>query len=134
MPPEGRPSDSTLRWLNHARADLALARVPLPSEGLYEHLCFHAHQAAEKGLKAILLHFGIEFPFTHNLQTLLSLLPQTTEVPEEVAESVDLNPYAVAARYPSLAEPVTHGEYLTAVRQAEAVSDRQKPLSIGRWN
>jgi len=50
---EGNTNTIPRRWLENARADLALARSPLPLGGLYEHLCFHAQQAAEKSLKAV---------------------------------------------------------------------------------
>ena len=64
-----------MKWIEVAKADLAIAGMPLPPGGMYEQLCFHAQQAAEKSIKAVLLHQGIEFPFTHNLQLLLYLLP-----------------------------------------------------------
>jgi len=52
MPPEaGSPRD----WLRLAKADLAIARLELPPDGLLELLCFHAQQAAEKSIKAVLL-------------------------------------------------------------------------------
>ena len=66
MPPEpGSPAD----WLRHAGSDLALSRTPADNEVLPETLAFHAQQAAEKSLKAVLLHAGIEPPRTHNLAT-----------------------------------------------------------------
>jgi HEPN domain-containing protein len=41
-------------WINRARSDLALARAK--PEGVYlEDLCFHAQQAAEKAIKALLI-------------------------------------------------------------------------------
>ncbi len=121
MPPEGQRADAPLRWLENARADLALAGVALPPGGLYEHLCFHAHQAAEKSLKAVLLQEGVEFPFTHNLQALFDLLPTELQTPSHIFEAVDLNPYAVATRYPGEFEAVTENDHLDAMRLAEAV-------------
>ena len=49
MPPDSISPGSSADWLRYAKADLALAQVPLPAGGLYELLCFHAQQAAEKG-------------------------------------------------------------------------------------
>lgn len=121
MPPESPRADAPLRWLQNARADLALAKVPLPPGGLYEHLCFHAHQAAEKSLKAVLLHIRVEFPFTHNLQALFDLLPPEIEIPSDLKEAVDLNPYAVSTRYPGEFEPVTESDYRYAISLSEAV-------------
>ncbi|MBP7829731.1 MAG: HEPN domain-containing protein [Kiritimatiellae bacterium] len=57
MPPDVPVPGSAADWLRHAKADLALARVPLPEEGLYLSLCFHAHQAAKKAIKAVLNFF-----------------------------------------------------------------------------
>jgi HEPN domain-containing protein len=50
---------SPAAWLRYARSDLALARVPARGEVLLESLCFHAQQAVEKSLKAVLVGRGI---------------------------------------------------------------------------
>jgi HEPN domain-containing protein len=50
-----QPDDSTL-------ADLALAQVPLPENSKYEMLLFHAQQAVEKSLKALLIIHGVDVP------------------------------------------------------------------------
>lgn len=121
MPLEGQRADDPVRWLENAQADLALARVALPPGGLYEHLCFHAQQAAEKSLKAVLLTLRVEFPFTHNLQALLDLMPAELLAPAPILEAVELNPYAVTARYPGESEPVTESDYQDALRLAGAV-------------
>ena len=89
-------------------------------------LCFHAQQAAEKSLKAVLLAREIEFPKTHNLRVLRDLLPRTLPVPPEVEQAVELSDYATMARYPGAYEPVTEEEYREAIRLAEAVRDWAK--------
>jgi HEPN domain-containing protein len=121
MSHDSERSDAPSQWLANARADLALAKVNLPPEGLYEHLCFHAEQAVEKSLKAILLKYRVDFPFTHNLQALLDLFPEEINTPQEILEAVELNPYAVATRYPGTIEPVTETEYREAIRIAERI-------------
>jgi len=55
MPAPGSPED----WLRHARSDLSIAGQQRASETLLETLCFHAQQAAEEGIKAVLVHFGV---------------------------------------------------------------------------
>ena len=121
MPLDRERADAPERWLENARSDLAFARSPLPSGGRYEHLCFHIQQAAEKSLKAVLLSSGVNFPFTHNLQALINLFHPDTVLPSTVKQSVMLNPYAVATRYPGEIEPVTEEEYRTALSIAENV-------------
>ena len=113
----GSPSD----WLRHAWSDLELARTEPNSRILLEDLCFHAQQAAEKALKAVLISKSIPFPKTHNIRTLLDLLPQDINPPIEVKETASLTDYAVLSRYPGDLEPVTEEEYRKALRLAETV-------------
>ncbi len=47
-------------------------------EGVYlEDLCFHAQQAAEKAIKALLIDRDIEFPYIHDIAGLFALLSPT---------------------------------------------------------
>jgi len=121
MPRDSGRADSPERWLANARADLALARVALPPGGLFEHLCFHAQQAVEKSIKAVLIANGIEFPFTHSIQALLDLLPPKLASAAELSNAVDLSPYAVTGRYPGESEPVTESDWRDAIHIAESV-------------
>ena len=79
------------------------------------------NRAAEKALRAALVAQGIPFPKTHNIKTLLDLLPQSITPPLEVQEAASLTDYAVVSRYPGDLEPVTEDEYREAVRLAETV-------------
>ena len=117
QPEAGSPAD----WLRHAESDLALSRIPATSEVLPETLAFHAQQAVEKSLKAVLLNLGIEPPRTHNIKILLEFLPRTLIVPEEILQSAELTDYAVTVRYPGEYEPVGKEELDRAVRIAGAV-------------
>lgn len=49
-------------WLVYANSDLALAKSAAGPGILLESLCFHAQQAAEKAIKAVLIHSGIPVP------------------------------------------------------------------------
>lgn len=63
-------------------------------------VCFHAQQAVEKSLKAVLFALQIEFKRTHNLLELAALLCQNGGDPPLTDESLlRLNPYAVTYRY-----------------------------------
>jgi len=121
MPPETPVPGSPADWLRHAYSDLALASIiPVP-QILLEQLCFHAQQAAEKALKAILVAYGVAAPRTHNLRTLLDLLPTDVSVPSDILDAAGLSDYAVASRYPGTSEPVEDEEYREAIHMAEAV-------------
>lgn len=66
----GSPS----QWMAHAESDLRMARLGAEDSAvLREQVCFHAQQAAEKALKAILLSRNIEFPYTHDIKGLLKI-------------------------------------------------------------
>jgi HEPN domain-containing protein len=113
----GSPRD----WLSHARSDLALARISPPEDVMLEGLCFHAQQAAEKALKALLISYNRDYPRTHNIGTLLDLLPETLTIPTEVEQAAGLTDYAVMTRYPGDVEPVSMEEYEQAVHIANTV-------------
>jgi HEPN domain-containing protein len=120
MPPEfqsGSPAD----WLRRANSDLALACGRLRRGVLTEDLCFHAQQAVEKSLKAVLISKGIEFPRTHNLRMLIDALPENVFCDPILDSSAALTDYAVSARYPGEVEEVTRQELKTARHIAREV-------------
>ena len=121
MDSESLVPGSTEDWLRYANSDLELARIEKPEGVLLENLCFHAQQAAEKTLKAVLIFLEIDFPRTHNIRTLLDLLPEGVDVPQEVEESAILTDYAVESRYPMNSEPVDDEEYRQVIGLAETV-------------
>lgn len=122
MSPDRDPTQPQ-SWLRRARSNLARARLLAGEpEVAYEDLCFDAQQAAEKALKAVLVHKGKAFPKTHALADLLTLVARTgLELPAEVREATLLTPYAVEARYPGFWEEVTPDDHEQAVRVAEHV-------------
>ena len=121
MDPESRVPGSAEDWLRYANSDLELARIEKPEGVLPETLCFHAQQAAEKALKAVLIFLEIDYPRTHNIRTLLDLLSEGVDVPQEVEEGAALTGYAVESRYPGNSEPVDDAEYRQVICLAEAV-------------
>jgi HEPN domain-containing protein len=97
---------SAADWLRHAKGDLTLARIRLPKDGLYSTLCFHAQQAAEKSIKAVLVRRGVEFPKTHSIARLIDLLPPDVIRPESLLASAILTTYATTMRYPAESDDV----------------------------
>lgn len=119
--PDALPQDDPEEWMDHARSDLLLAQNRLPGLRL-EHLCFHAQQAAEKAIKALMIRRGIEFPYVHDLSVLLSMLGEAGEtIPDEVELASQLTPYAAATRYPGIEARMTGEDHAEAVRLAESV-------------
>ncbi|MFO7975421.1 MAG: HEPN domain-containing protein [Candidatus Hydrogenedentota bacterium] len=89
------PPGSAADWLARARSDMAIAKAVLPEGVLYEDLCFHAQQAAEKALKAVYQHNGWTFRYTHDLETLISgLMHEGLDIPEEIVAADTLTRFA----------------------------------------
>lgn len=110
-------------WLQRARSNLARARLGRQAEDiLLEDLCFDAQQAAEKALKGLLIYLHLDYPRTHSIGHLLSLLERRGKiaVPPHIREAVALTDYAVTTRYPGDWEAVGWEEYQEAVRLAQA--------------
>ncbi len=124
MAEQGGPANPQ-EWLRRARSNLQRARTDIAPEGVYlEDLCFDAQQAAEKAIKAVLIHRDVPFPFVHDLVALLGeLQADGLEIPAEIREAGRLNRYAVAARYPGTLEPVSAQEHQAALSIASTVVD-----------
>lgn len=124
MPPERMEPGSPAEWLQRARSSYALACATKPKETCWEDLCFQAQQAAEKAIKAVMLHKDVRFPYVHDLALLLGELERGGfAVPEPVKASVSITPYAFQTRYPGDYEPVTETDYRQAIGKAKAVLD-----------
>ena len=107
-------------WLDSARSDFELACVKKTRNIRYEHLCFHAQQAAEKSIKALFFSLNIEVPRTHDLAYVIDHLPTPFVVPPHLLLLPVLTKYAVQFRYPGQEMSVTRKEYIKAVDLAQA--------------
>ena len=111
-------------WIQHAETELAHAREPKGEALAVE--CFHAHQAVEKGVKAVYVSRQIAHPYIHNIRKLLSGLEERgIAIPETVRKAGDMTIYATETRYPD-SEPVSGEEHAEAVRVAAAVLEWAK--------
>jgi len=119
--PQRHDPDDPREWLNRARSDLALAQNRV--EGVYlEDLCFHAQQAAEKAIKAVLIYRDVEFPYVHDLSRLLELVSEAgVTVPQAMRPVSTLTRFAVVNRYPGLGASATEEHYTEALKLATAV-------------
>lgn len=100
MPPPDRRRTLARRWLAKARTDLAVASVVLeqgPDMDAWA-ACFHAQQAAEKALKAVLIAAGSQPPHVHDLRALRAQMPPELDLPATDAELSELTMYATGPR------------------------------------
>ncbi|MEE9295437.1 MAG: HEPN domain-containing protein [Phycisphaerae bacterium] len=122
MPEQRRfPPDDPREWVKRARSDLALARRAI--KGVYlEDLCFHAQQAAEKAIKAVLISQEVEFPYVHDLRRLLELVEKAgVLIPDDVQKAESLTRFAVVTRYPGVGRAPSVRDHKTALRLAQTV-------------
>jgi HEPN domain-containing protein len=98
-------SDSRIiqEWIKYSQSDMAAARYLFynvnPKQT--EISVFHCQQCAEKALKAYLVAHEIDPPKIHNLPILCKMCAEFDgEFLSLTNVTSDLNPYAVAARYP----------------------------------
>ena len=91
-------SDASKRWLDFAHQDLRMAELAM-TEALYNQVCFHAQQCAEKAIKGLLVHQGQTPPRTHRLGDLLGLL-DPNPFAEQRLEVQLLDRFYIPTRYP----------------------------------
>jgi HEPN domain-containing protein len=94
------PGDLAQGWLLKADSDLATAQLVLSSDGPYDTACYHAQQAIEKCLKAILANKELRIPRTHNLEELgQAALDAIPSLKLDVDGLAEITPFAVEPRY-----------------------------------
>lgn len=97
------------QWLGKAADDLSAADLLVAGElRSYWTASFHAQQAAEKALKALLTRHQIEFGKTHSIGELLQLAePAAPGISPSLDAARDLTRHAVVDRYPGDEVPVS---------------------------
>jgi HEPN domain-containing protein len=98
------PPDRPEVLLRKAKQDeLALEKLLDDRDIEDDLLGFHAQQAAEKMLKAVLAARGVDYPKTHNLRVLIELLSaEGIRLPEKLAEIDRLTQFGTTFRYDSI--------------------------------
>lgn len=91
---------TTREWLNAAGDDLKTIESLLDNSLLTNIIAFHAQQAIEKSLKAIIEEKSIVFIKTHNLQTLFMKLEELIQFSVNERIISELDRLYVDARYP----------------------------------
>lgn len=123
-PPEDEIRLLVAEWIKKAALDLKAA-VHLSSAGEFRDVVgFHAQQAVEKYLKALLTRHQIEFPKTHVIRRLLILLePVDPAMAEALNEANWLSPFGAEVRYPGDRVEALPGEEVRACQLAQKVRD-----------
>ena len=67
-------TESAQDWLSYALSDLELAELIAGRSNQTHNVCYHAQQAAEKALKAVLYLEARDAPHSHRLQDILELV------------------------------------------------------------
>lgn len=101
-----KPHDEVTLFIRKANEDLVILKKHIDDTEVSDSIWgFHAQQAAEKYLKAVLIKEKILFSKTHDLTVLVELLlSHVTPLPFDQSELEELNPYAVLMRYDDLIE------------------------------
>jgi len=105
-------------------SDLADARRTVGSDGPYDTACFHAQQAAEKYLKALIALHGRPIPRTHDLEELERSCQEIKPLPElGQLDLSELTGYAVELRYDAEFWPAreTASEAVAVAEQVRAI-------------
>ncbi len=123
--PEREPREEAAILMRKAQGDAtAMRKFAADPEISDEIIGFHAEQAVEKWLKAVIGSRGSRFEYTHDLRHLIELAKAAVgDFPFEVAAVIALTEYAVPLRYDELldSEPLDRDATVALV-------DR-----LGRW-
>jgi HEPN domain-containing protein len=117
-------------WIIKAENDLKTASYILKmSRGCpTDTVCFHAQQCVEKYIKAFLVVKGIDFPRTHDIEHLVSLLPENIWLRLSIEEQRRLTAYATVTRYPGDYEPIPLTEAQQIVKLTRRVRKEMREL------
>ncbi len=121
MPQPERSDAATLS--QRAQEDLTLVRKAVSDQEISESIAgFHAQQAVEKLMKAVLDSRGLVYPFTHNLRQLRRLLEESGGAPPvDPIEVNELVAFVVQQRYGGyVSEPVDREALLALTEQVAA--------------
>ena len=109
-------------WFVQAGFDLQHARNSLAA-GDYEWACFAAQQAAEKAVKALILHLSGE-GWGHSVTKLLLDLAALIHVPEEILLAARrLDKHYIPTRYPNGFDAGAPRDYYTSGEAGQAITD-----------
>lgn len=87
-------------WLKSAESDLAIIKLIIHDESLTHQVAFHAQQAIEKSLKAIIEEYELGFIKTHSVRTLIGIVNTKLSIDADMDLILMLDQLYIDARYP----------------------------------
>jgi len=121
------PVPEAKAWMIKAWRDLETARrVGGGQPPFLDVAVYHCQQAAEKAVKAFLVHHGEPYEKTHDIEVLVDLACEIDPSFSNLADAADtLTPYATRFRYPNatFASEPQPTEYEEALQHAQAIFD-----------
>ena len=121
------PAAGAKAWMVKAWRDLETARRAADGQPpFYDVAVYHCQQAAEKAVKAFLVHHGKPYEKTHDIEVLADLACEIESTFGKLADAADaLTPYATRFRYPNATfavepQPI---EYHEALQHAQSIYD-----------
>jgi len=91
----------TGEWLKAAADDLSTIGKIMGDENLTQVVAFHAQQAVEKSLKALLEEHGIDVPKIHDIVRLQKLVEKHVNLSDEQMRTlIKINELYIDSRYP----------------------------------
>jgi HEPN domain-containing protein len=121
------PVSEAKAWMVKAWRDVETARRAATGQPpFYDVAVYHCQQAAEKAVKAFLVHHGKTYGKTHDIEVLVDLASEVQSSFSHLADAADaLTPYATRFRYPNATFAVEPqpAEYEEALRFAQTIYD-----------
>jgi HEPN domain-containing protein len=121
--------DYVEKWLFRANEDLAVidSLIQTDPQAYASTICFHAQQAVEKYLKALLAWKGVDFPRTHDVDLLLAECQKVTPGRFDQIDLKSLTDFGVSIRYPDdfyIPDPSETAYYAQVAREIGAIVQR----------
>lgn len=129
--PDKQEKNNFEEWLKRAEEDEFAGNEILKAERFLAPACFHFQQMAEKLLKALLIFYKKNFPKTHDLLELQTMLLDIAPDINDYEKDLDiLNVYYIETRYP--------GDYpdftLKEAKEAKEAADKIKGFVFNKIN
>jgi HEPN domain-containing protein len=121
VPP--KPSEVAKLWIDKAENDFKAVQnlLKMGEDCPFDVVCFLAQQCIEKYIKSRLVYLSLEFPKSHEIESLIKRLPPGLLIPLTPAEQEKMTTYAWMGRYPGNWEPLNHTQAEEAAALAAKV-------------